>query len=167
MNEPPLNIPAGNRPILPDAQLSPEEDRLTGDKWTDYKRAMQVRVAFSAHADCRWSMSRRTLRAFRVSVLHCYMESAEGSEWELCDSLDRGVSPLIAIDPLTPGVKTAVHWTFASFLAISVFQWQVIPSHTYNADYRESCRSARARELASMRALQARFKHVSELKEPK
>merc|ERR1712232_564471 len=130
MNEPPLNIPAGNRPILPDAQLSPEEDRLTGDKWTDYKRAMQM-------VDVKEDLTR--IPCLRTALLY-------------------GIGGGIGVGAVrffgSGRVKTAVHWTFASFLAISVFQW-------------ESCRSARARELASMRALQARFKHVSELKEPK
>ena len=39
----PLNIPSGNSTITPDPGPLPEEERLTGDTWQDYKRAIKVR----------------------------------------------------------------------------------------------------------------------------
>ncbi|KAK1923585.1 hypothetical protein DB88DRAFT_304640 [Papiliotrema laurentii] len=38
----PLNIPSGNSTITPDPGPLPEEERLTGDTWQDYKRAIKM-----------------------------------------------------------------------------------------------------------------------------
>lgn len=39
----PLNIPAGNSPITPDAQpYDPAEEKLTGDWWGDRMKALKV-----------------------------------------------------------------------------------------------------------------------------
>lgn len=38
-----LNIPSGNSPISPTV-IDVEGDKLTGDKWTDYKAALKVNI---------------------------------------------------------------------------------------------------------------------------
>jgi hypothetical protein len=42
-----LNIPSGNSPISPTV-INVEGDKLTGDKWTDYKAALKVRPKYGS-----------------------------------------------------------------------------------------------------------------------
>jgi hypothetical protein len=46
-----LNIPSGNSPISP-VTIDTAEDKLTGDKWTDYKAAFEVRLPFTHPYEC-------------------------------------------------------------------------------------------------------------------
>ena len=46
-----LNIPSGNSQITP-SSIDAEEDKLTGDKWTDYKAAFEVRLFALKWEEC-------------------------------------------------------------------------------------------------------------------
>jgi hypothetical protein len=42
MDRQPINVPLGNSRTVADEKPYDPEDRLSGDKWTDYKKALAV-----------------------------------------------------------------------------------------------------------------------------